>query len=134
MAKKRHEPSLEEMRARIIEIVSTMSEFDLKRFLVGLEKWRRSKFGEEREHARKDLSLYALWWLGDRFFRDYIMNISAGGLFIETKIPVTVGETVLVSFSPSDKEDPIQIKGEIVRVKYNGFGVKFNEPLTAFYP
>ena len=133
MVKKRNEPSLEEAKVRIAEIVSTMSEFELNRFLTGLEKWRRSKFGEEREHARKDLSFYVLWWLDDKFFRDYIINISAGGLFIETKIPVTVGEAVIVSFSPSDYKDPIEIKGEIVRVKYSGFGMKFNEPLTAFY-
>ena len=133
MANNRNEHSLEEAKAHITEIVSTMSEFDLKRFLAGLEEWQRSKFGEEREHARNVLSFYAIWWLGDNFFRDYILNISAGGLFIETKIPVTVGEAVMVSFSPSDYEDPIEIKGEIVRVKYNGFGMKFNEPLTSFY-
>jgi hypothetical protein len=134
VAKKRIKPGKEEIRARITEIVSAMSEFELNKFLEGLEKWRRSKFGEEREHARKDISFYALWWLGDNFFRDYILNISAGGLFIETKIPVTVGETVIVSFSPSEIEEPIQVKGEIVRVKYNGFGLKFNEPLISLYP
>ena len=133
MAKKRNEPSLEEAKARIDKIVSSMSESELEKFLTGLEKWQKSKFNDEREHARKNLSFYALWWLGDRFFRDYILNISAGGLFIETKIPVTVGEAVIVSFAPSDNEDPIQIEGEIVRVKYNGFGIKFNEPLTALY-
>ena len=89
---------------------------------------------EEREYARKNLSIYALFWLGDNFYRDYIKNISAGGLFIETKKPVTIDETVMVSFSPSDDEEPIQVKGEIVRGTPYGFGMKFNEPLTALYP
>jgi hypothetical protein len=44
MAKKRIKHSLEEMKARITEIVSTMSEFELNRFLTGLERWRKSKF------------------------------------------------------------------------------------------
>jgi hypothetical protein len=130
MANNRNEPSLEEGKARITEIVSTMSESELEKFLTGLEKWQKSKFDEEREHARKDLSVYALFWLDDNFFRDYIKNISTGGLFLETKTPVTVDETVTITFALSENEDPIQVEGEIVRITPNGFGVKFNEPLT----
>ncbi len=130
MANNRNEHSLEEAKARITEIVSTMSELELEKFLTGLEKWRKYKFGK-REHARKDLSIYALFWLDDYIFRDYINNISAGGLFLETEIPITVGGTVTIAFTLSDNDGPIQVEGEIVRVEHNGFGVKFNEPLTA---
>ncbi len=111
-----------DVRDRLFKTISNFSELPIVEPLHALE---------EREHARKDLSFYTLWWLGDNFYRDHILNISAGGSFIETKIPTTVGETVTASFSPSDNEEPIQVKGEIVRVKYNGFGMKFNEPLTA---
>ena len=130
MAKNRNEPSLEEVKARITEIVSTMSESELEKFLTGLEKWRKSNLGK-REHARKDLSIEALFMLGSYFFEDYITNISAGGLFLETKTPVTVGGAVTISYALSDNEDPIEVEGEIVRITRNGFGVKFNEPLTA---
>jgi hypothetical protein len=111
----------QDVRDRLFKITSNFSESQME---------EPSHAIEEREHARKDLSFYAHWWLGDIFYRDYILNISAGGLFIETKIPVIVGETVTVSFSPSDNEDPIKVEGKIVRVEPNGFGVKFNEPLT----
>ena len=130
MAKKRIELSLVEAKTRIKEIVSTMSDFELEKFRTGLEEWRKATPGK-REHARKDLSINALFMLGSYFFKDYITNISAGGLFLETKIPATVGGAVTISFTLSDNEDSIEVEGEIARVKPNGFGVKFNEPLTA---
>jgi Tfp pilus assembly protein PilZ len=129
MVNNRIEPSFEEVKARITDIVSTMPESELEKFQTGLEKWWKSSLGK-REHARKDLSVFANFWLGDYVFRDYIKNISAGGLFLETNIPVTVGGTVPISFALSDNEDPIQVEGEIVRIGLNGFGVKFNEPLA----
>ena len=130
MANNRIEPSLEKMKTQINEIVSTMSESELKKFQTGLEKWRKSNFGK-REHARKDLSIYATFWVGSYFFRDYLKNISNSGLFLQTNIPVYIGGTVTISFSLSENEGPIKVEGEIVRKDHNGFGVKFNEPLTA---
>ena len=130
MANNRIEPSLEEVKTRITEIVSTMSESELEKFQTGLEEWWESNLGK-REHARKDLSVFAIFWLGPYFVRYYIKNKNAGGLFLETNIPVTVGGTVPISFALSDNEDPIQVEGKIVRIDPNGFGVKFNEPLTA---
>jgi hypothetical protein len=130
MAKKRNKPNLEEVKARITKIVSTMSETELEKFLAGLEEWRQSNPGK-REHARKDLSITALFMLGSYFFRDSITNIGAGGLFLETNTPVAVGQTVTISFALSENEPPIEVKGKIVRVTANGFGVKFKEPLTA---
>jgi Tfp pilus assembly protein PilZ len=113
MAKTRNEHSLEEAKASITEIVSAMSESELEKFLTVLEKWWNFNRGK-REHARKDLSVYALF----------------GGLFLETKTPATVDEKVTIAFTLSDNEDPIEVEGKIVRVKPNGFGVKFDEPLA----
>ena len=129
MANNLIEPSLEEAKARIAEIVLTMSELELEKFRVGLEEWREST-PSKREHAREDLSIYALFMLGTYFFKDYITNISAGGLFLETKTPVDVGGKVFISFALPDNEDTTEVEGKIVRVKSNGFGVKFKEPLS----
>ena len=128
MANNRNELSLEEMKARINEIVFTMSELELKKFMNVLEKWWKFNRGK-REHSRKNLSINALFMIGSDFFRDCITNISPGGLFFETKAPVTVGGAVTIAFRLSDNKDTIEVEGKIVRVKPNGFGVKFNEPL-----
>ena len=129
MAKKTPKPLLEEVKARISKIVSTMSESELEKFLAGLEEWRQSNPGK-REHARKEQSITALYMLGSYFFRDSITDIGAGGLFLETKTPVNVGQTISISFALAEDEDPVEVKGEVVRVTPNGFGVKFKEPLT----
>ena len=128
MANNQNEFSLEEMKARIKEIVFTMSESELKKFLTVLEKWWKFNRGK-RKHSRKNLSINALFMIGSDFFRNCITNISPGGLFIETKAPVTVGGAVTIAFRLSDKEDHIEVEGKIVRVKPDGFGVQFNESL-----
>ena len=120
MAKNRIGSKFEEVKTRITEIVSTMSETELEKFHKRLEEWL----------ARKDQSIFAFLWLGDYFFRDYIKNISAGGLFIQINVPATVGGTVTISFALSDNKDPIQAVGKIDKIDPNGFGVKFNEPLS----
>lgn len=129
MANNRKELGLEEIKARINEIVFTMSELELKKLLVALEKWWNFNRGK-REHTRRNQSINALFMIGTDFFRDCITNISHGGLFIETKAPVTVGRAVTIAFRPSDSKDTIEVEGKIVRIKPNGFGVKFNEPLS----
>ena len=129
MANNRNELGLEEIKARINEIVFTMSESESKKFLTVLEKWWKFNRGK-REHSRKNQSINALFMIGSDFFRDCITNISPGGLFIETKAPVTVGEAVTIAFRSSENKDTIEVEGKIVRVRPNGFGVKFNEPLT----
>jgi hypothetical protein len=130
MANNLIEPSLEEAKTRIAEIVSTMPESELEKFQIGLEKWRKSNLGK-REHERKDLSIFATFWLGPYFFRNHIKNISAGGLFLENCIPVPVGGTVTTSFALSENAARVKVEGEIVRTNPNGFGVKFNELLTS---
>jgi type IV pilus assembly protein PilZ len=131
MANNRIEHSLEEAKAHINEIVSTMSESELEKFQTGLEKWQKSKFDDKRGHARKDISIFATFWSCGYFFRDHIKNISASGLFIETNIPVPVGVTITISFALSEYAGPIKVEGEIVRIDSNGFGMKFNEPLLS---
>jgi len=120
MANNRIESKFEGVKTRITEIASTMSESELEEFHKRLEEWR----------ARKDISVFAFLWLGNYFFRDYIKNISAGGLFIETSVPATVGGTATISFALSNNKDPIQAEGKIDKIDPNGFGVKFNEPLS----
>jgi len=43
-------------------------------------------------------------------------DISAGGLFIESDIPIKLGTQVFLRFSLTPKSRPIQATGEVVRV------------------
>lgn len=43
-------------------------------------------------------------------------DVSAGGLFIETDMPIRLGTQVFLRFSLTPKAKPIQATGEVVRV------------------
>ena len=62
-------------------------------------------------------------------------DISLGGIFIESDIPIKVGTQVFLRFSVDEKSRPIQATGEVVRVmrdsselsaqKKIGIGIRF---------
>lgn len=111
--------------ARLTELFSNLSEAQQKALLSILEDWQRT---ERRKHPRRS-------WVGpvdyateDRAFKDFLKNISAGGMFIETRTPFSIGQQITLTFSPSDRDKPIKITGEIVWTGSLGIGVKFKMP------
>jgi len=61
----------------------------------------------------------------DHVYKDFIRNISAGGVFIETRMPFTVGKEVSLTFPLPDSQKHIKIIGEVARTTPHGVGVKF---------
>ena len=49
--------NIKEVRSRIYEIISNMSEVETRKLLKGLEKWQQSKLADKREHSREDTSV-----------------------------------------------------------------------------
>jgi len=119
----------EEVYGRILKILSTLSEGQMRKLLEALEKWLKPKFKEKRKYPRKQ----TLIWVecsGDRCdLYDFIKNTSISGLFIETIVPFFVGEELSMTFSLPDAEDPKKIHGKIVRVETRGIAVQLDELL-----
>lgn len=61
----------------------------------------------------------------DRAFKDFIKNISAGGVFIETNTPFSIGKDITLTFSFSNYQHPIKITVKIVWTDTLGIGVQF---------
>ena len=61
----------------------------------------------------------------DRIHKDFIQNISVGGVFIETRMPFSVGQQVSLSFPLPNYQKYLKILGEVVRTSSQGIGVKF---------
>ena len=122
--------SASEARDRISEIISSMSEKEIQRLLKGLEKWQQSKLRDKREHNREHTSIYAFFEGNGLSFRDFIKNLSTGGLYIETGIPLSVTKELFISFLHPDSKRLIKVKGKIVRVDSKGIGVEFDKPRT----
>ena len=121
-----------EVRAFIFEIIDDMSETEMRQLLKDLEGWQKSK-NEKRKYPRRS-TLMEITYSSDqrRIFEDFVRNISAGGLFIETNLITELGQKLTMTFSHPDSGDPIKVLGKVIRVDSGGIGVKFNTLLSDF--
>jgi len=121
-----------EVRAFIFEIIDDMSDTEMRQFLKDLEKWQKSK-NEKRKYPRRS-TLIGITYSSDqrRTFEDFVRNISAAGLFIETNLLSELGQKLTMTFSHPDSGDPIKVLGKVIRVDSGGIGVKFNKLLSDF--
>ena len=120
---------IKEIRSRISEIISRMSEAESRKLLKGLERWQQSKPPDKRKHPRKYVSIYAICETKNCNFRDFTKNISIGGVFIETETSLSVNEDVFMTLLHSGFEVPIRAGGKIVRVDPKGIGIKFKNTI-----
>ncbi|MGW8324865.1 MAG: PilZ domain-containing protein, partial [Desulfobacterales bacterium] len=88
-----------EIRAFIFEIIDDMSYTEMRQLLKDLENWRKSK-NEKRKYPRKS-TLIDITYSSDqrRIFEDFVRNISAAGLFIETNLVSELGQKLTMTFS-----------------------------------
>jgi Tfp pilus assembly protein PilZ len=68
----------------------------------------------------------------DQVFKGFIQDISAGGVFITPRTSFSVGEEITLTFSPPNYQEPVKIKGEIIRSDQLGIGVKFKTVKKGF--
>jgi|GEM_PF-1849469 hypothetical protein len=85
---------------------------------------------EKRKHPRKPCSIVVDYASRDRAFRDYIRDISSGGVFIETSKEFSIGDEIMMTFSISSKQKPFKFTGQVVRITNQGIGVKFKKKFT----
>ena len=87
---------------------------------------------EKRLHARKECRTRVIF--EDEFreglFYVYSKDVSLGGLFLESDIPVRVGTMLFLSFALPKKKRPLSATGEVVRVlgpggAASGMGIRF---------
>jgi c-di-GMP-binding flagellar brake protein YcgR len=115
--------------ARIMEIVSHISEDQQRALLNQLEAYEQ---GNRREHERTPCFIPVDYATQNQVFKGFIQDISAGGLFIKPRTSFSVGEEIILAFSPPKCRKPIKIKGEIVRSNRLGIGVKFRTVYNDF--
>jgi PilZ domain len=119
-----------EVRAFIFGIIDDMSDAEMRQLLKDLEKWQESK-NEKRKHPRKT-TLMDITYSSDkrRVFEDFVKNISADGLYIETNLVSELGHQLNMTFSHPETGHPIKVSGKIIRVDSGGIGVRFNKLLS----
>jgi len=106
---------------RLIRLIKEMSEDQQITLLNSIE----SHLEGYRKYPRKEESIPSAFVVGDRIFSDFIKNISAGGVFITTKNPQSVGDEISLNFILSGRKRTIRVSGKVVRSDSNGFAVEF---------
>ena len=108
--------------ARLSELIENMSEDEQ---LILLKELKERPFKEKRKHERKPFFIVVDYSTEERVYKDWIKNISAGGVFIETHMPFSVGQEVSQTFPLPNYQKYIKIIGKVVRIDLQGIGVRF---------
>ena len=96
-----------------------------------LEKTDKSKKGRQAERLQHELLV--AYRTVDGFITDWAVNISKGGIFINTRTPLAVGCTVRLIISLPDTAFPFDLTGRVARVsefdnpsnQVPGMGIEF---------
>jgi uncharacterized protein (TIGR02266 family) len=78
-----------------------------------------------REHPRKACLINANYSIQNKDFKSYILDISIGGVFIETSEKMPIGKKVTLKFSLPNHPQPFTLSGKIAWSSSRGFGLKF---------
>jgi Tfp pilus assembly protein PilZ len=108
--------------SRLLNLILDMPIDKKLEILKFIDKWESKGV---RRHNRKPLLIPIEYTAKHLAFRDVIKNISASGVFIETRMPFTVGQDIKMMFRLPRSRKLIQAVGEIVRSDSHGIGVKF---------
>lgn len=113
----------EEQQGILLEQISQSPQMELPIKTLSLEETEASM----RENPRKPCLIKANYRIQDRNFKSYILDISIGGLFLESDTRFPIGRELLIEFSLPSRPQPITFAGKIVWSTTRGFGVKFDK-------
>ena len=107
---------------RLHDLVSHMPTHAAEALLTRLEeKFRVNRRKSPRKPYLKEVDFAT----ADRAYKEFIKDISAGGLFIETRSALAVGQEITLVLSLPGHERPIKVMGDVVRATQQGIGVRF---------
>jgi Tfp pilus assembly protein PilZ len=83
---------------------------------------------DHRKHPRKPFSNSVLHVADNQILKGLSKNISASGIFIESKTRLKVGQTVVLYINFQNRKR-VKIKCRVIRTDHQGFGAKFLKKL-----
>jgi len=108
---------------QVVETINRMSDVELTE-LLGMVNVQQG------EKSRQDdrLTFYCMvdFVVAGQYYRDFIQDLSASGVFIKGRHMFEPGQAILMTFMSPYFQKPFKISGEIVRILDTGIGVKFD--------
>ena len=109
---------------KLFQLLSRMSD-DERRALLRLLREGLLKGKCRRHHFRKAFHVPIYYTTNGGTFRDFIQNISLGGVFILSQRTFSVGQSLAIAFTSPSIVKTVWITGDVVRVTADGIGVRF---------
>lgn len=113
----------EEQQIILLEQMGQLPKADLPIKMVSLEETEASM----RENPRKQCLINTNYRIQDRNFKNYILDVSIGGVFIESDGSFPQGKDLLLKFNLPNRSQPFTLSGKIAWISSKGFGVKFDD-------
>ncbi len=109
---------------QLLEIINTLSAGQQTELLALID----DRWGDKsRKDDRKDFFMTVDYVVNDRYYRDFIQDMSDSGVFIKTRQKFESGQDILMTFMSPDLQKPFKMPGEIMRTLDNGIGVRFKK-------
>lgn len=105
--------------ARLFEVIGQMTDTQKKELLVLIG-------AEQRQYVRLPYLMQVTWEAGGETFKDFILDISPGGVFLETVHPIFVGQSIKMEFKFKGAEGPVCLTGTVVWIGASGAGISFS--------
>jgi Tfp pilus assembly protein PilZ len=113
----------EDQQIILLEQLEGMPAMEMPETTVSLEGNESSM----RENPRKPCLINAKYRIQNKDYKSYILDISIGGVFIETAETFTIGQKIGLNFSLPPYSKPFKLIGTITWGSPRGFGVKFDQ-------
>jgi Tfp pilus assembly protein PilZ len=113
----------EDQQIILLEQLESMPIVEVPERTVSLEGNESSM----RENPRKPCLINANYSVQNTAYKSYILDISIGGVFIETNEKFTIGQEIVLSFTLPNYQKPFKLSGTISWGSPRGFGVKFDK-------
>ena len=89
----------DEIHALIFKEINQMSDSEIREFY---QEFKEKQHGKQRKYDRKEFSMIVDYSVNDRYYRDFIQDISESGLFIKTPQMFSAGQKVKMTFISPD--------------------------------
>ncbi|MGD9220314.1 MAG: PilZ domain-containing protein [Desulfobacterales bacterium] len=113
----------EDQQIILLEQLEAMPAMEMPETTVSLEGNESSM----RENTRKPCLINAKYRIKNKDYKSYILDISVGGVFIETAETFTIGQKIGLNFTLPTYSKPFKLIGTITWGSPRGFGVKFDK-------
>ncbi len=80
---------------------------------------------EKRQQFRKPYIMEVEYEVNGALYQDFILDISIGGLFIETMNDFAIGDNISIRFELQNIDKRLHLDGVIVWKGDHGYGVQF---------